>query len=120
MCRAWYRPGPSTATIQQTCGKACRLLRRAQQQKDERKANLAGVRVLDRARKKKQRALGVAGKGAEPPMSRAGLGAQSLAAIERIVDKLGQEQRMSRAGLRRRLTHVALEEIARAVVAPGT
>jgi hypothetical protein len=36
-------------------------------------------------------------------MSRAGLSAEVAGAIEEIIEKLGQAERMSRAGLRRRI-----------------
>jgi hypothetical protein len=120
VCRNWYLPEPPAAAMQLTCGKACRLLRRGVQQKKRREEAPAAVRALDRARKQKQRALEATGRGSGPPMSRAGLGAPGRAAIERIVEKLGQDQRMSRAGLRRQLTRLSLEEAARAAAAPGT
>jgi alcohol dehydrogenase class IV len=68
------------------------------------------VRQLERARKRRQREAAKAG--TRPPMSQAGLSEQACAAIEEIIDKLGQAQRMSRAGLRRQLRRLALSEMA--------
>jgi hypothetical protein len=53
-------------------------------------------------------------------MSRACLSAQARAAIEEIVKKLGQEQRVSRAGLGRRLRRLSLGEWGRAGAESGT
>jgi len=39
-------------------------------------------------------------------MSRAGLSAEAASAIEEIIEKLGQAERLSRAGLRRRIRHL--------------
>jgi hypothetical protein len=39
-------------------------------------------------------------------MSRAGLSAEVTGAIEEIIEKLGQAERLSRAGLRRRIRHL--------------
>jgi hypothetical protein len=118
MCRDWYVPEPSVAKTQMTCGKACRLLRRGAQQKALREANVAAVRALDRARKRKQRARKAVAKGVGPPMSRAGLSADICASIEEFIDKLGHAQRMSRAGLRRALHRFCLGEKGRAEVQP--
>jgi hypothetical protein len=45
-------------------------------------------------------------------MSRAGLSAEVAGAIEEIVEKLGQAERLSRAGLRRRIRHLLAGTIA--------
>jgi hypothetical protein len=84
------------------------------------------VRKLDCARKRKQRererqrALETTAEGFGPQMSRACLGAPARAAIDEALEKLGQDQRMSRACLRRRLTRIALVEEARLAAVPGT
>ena len=107
-CRCWYRPAPSTAKTQKTCGKKCRLRRRGKQEKARREADLPAVRKLERARTRchRERQATPEGTGLEgtgPPMSRAGLSAEVAGAIEEIIEKLGQAERMSRAGLRRRI-----------------
>lgn len=113
-------PEPSVAKSQMTCGKKCRLLRRGAQQKKRRKDDGAVVRALDRARKRKQRAREGAAKGLEPPKSRAGLCAEDRALIEEIMEKVGHDQRRSRAGLRQALRRFSLGGRARAGVQPGT
>lgn len=42
-------------------------------------------------------------------MSRAGLSAEATAAIEEILEKLGQAERLSRAGLRQRIRRLFLD-----------
>src|SRR6266536_5076488 len=102
-CRCWYRPAPSTAKTQKACGKKCRLRRRGKQERSRREADLPAVLELERARKRRHRGRQAALAGTGEPMSRAGLPAQSSEAIEEIVEMLGHAQRMSRAGLRRRI-----------------
>lgn len=119
-CRDWYRPEPSVAKTQMTCGKKCRLLRRGAQQKKRRDEDGAAVRALDRARKRRQRDREAAAEGIGPPMSRAGLCAEDREWIEEIIEDLGRDQRVSRAGLRRALRRFSLGERARAVAHPGT
>ncbi len=113
-------PERSVAKTQMTCGKKCRLLRRGAQQKKRREEDGAAVRALDRARKRKQRVREATAKGIEPPMSRAGLSTEVRARIEEILEELGHDQRMSRAGLRRALRRFSLGGTARAVAQPGT
>ena len=119
-CRSWYVPAPEAAKWQKTCGKECRLLRRAKQAKAQREADLPAVRALERARQRRHRARQADTQGANPPMSQAGLSAQASEAIEEIVEKLGQAQHMSRAGLRRQLHRFALGETARMEAKTGT
>jgi hypothetical protein len=45
-------------------------------------------------------------------MSRAGLSVEAVAAIEEIIEKLGHAERLSRAGLRRRIRHLFAGTIA--------
>ena len=97
-----------------TCGKKCRLRRRAKQEKAHRKADLPAVLKLERTRKRHQRERQAASAGTGPPMSRAGLSEQASEVIEEIIEKFGHAQRMSRAGLRRQLRRLAVGEIARA------
>jgi hypothetical protein len=56
----------------------------------------------------------------EARMSRAGLSAQDAEAIEEIVEKLRQEQRASRAALRRQLRRLSLGESTSALAELGT
>jgi hypothetical protein len=44
-------------------------------------------------------------------MSRAGLSAETADSIEEIIEKLGQADRLSRAGLRRRIRVFSLERL---------
>ena len=60
----------------------------------------------DRQRRHRDRERDSAG--VSPPMSRTGLSAQAAEAVEEIIEKLGQEQRLSRAGLRRQLRRFSL------------
>ena len=53
-------------------------------------------------------------------MSRTGLSAQASDAIEEIIKKLGQAQRLSRTGLRRQLRRLSLGEPASAGLETGT
>jgi hypothetical protein len=107
-CRSWYTPAPSTGKTQKTCGKKCRLRRRGKQEKARRAADLPATRKLERARKRCQRERqatleGTSLKGTNLPMSRAGLTAEVAGGIEEIIEKLGQAERMSRAGLHRQI-----------------
>lgn len=108
-CRSWYRPAPSATKTQKTCSKACRLRRRAKQEKARREADLEATRRLERERQRRHRE-----RKAEAvecaQMSRAGLSAKAREALEEILVKLGHEQRMSRDGLGRRLRRLALGE----------
>jgi len=97
-----------------TCGKKCRLRRRARQEQVRRKAALPAVLELERARQRHHRARQVASAGTGPPLSRAGLSAQASEVIKEIIEKLGHAQQLSRAGLRRRLHRLVVGEIARA------
>jgi len=102
-CRTWYLPAPSAATTQRTCSKKCRLRRRAGQEKVRREADLANARADERDRQRKHRARNREESGADPPMSRAGLVAKLYGVVEEILEEVGQAQRLSRAGLRRRV-----------------
>jgi hypothetical protein len=53
-------------------------------------------------------------------MSRAGLGAEVAAGIEEIIEKLGQADRLSRAGLRRRIRRLFAEMTVFQQAAVGT
>jgi hypothetical protein len=117
-CRRWFRPAPSASKTQKTCSKECRLARRAKQERARRGADLAHSRRLERERQRRHRE--VAQRRAGAPMSRAGLSAQASDAIEEIVAKLGQAERLSRDGLRRQLRRFALGEAAWAGGKTGT
>lgn len=53
-------------------------------------------------------------------MSRAGLSVQVVSGIEEIIEKLGHADRLSRAGLRRRIRRLFAETTAFAQAAVGT
>ena len=53
-------------------------------------------------------------------MSRAGLSAEVTVAIEEIIENLGQAERMSRAGLRRRIRHLFAGTVEIAAAQVGT
>jgi hypothetical protein len=72
---------------------------------------LKGARRLERERQRRHRERRDAEAGAGAPMSRAGLTAQVRGAIDEILARLGQEQRMSRDGLGRRLRRLSLGEL---------
>lgn len=102
-CRRWYVPEPSAATTQRTCSKGCRLRRRAKQEKVRREADLAGARADERERQRLHRARKREETGADPPLSRAGLSLKLYGVVEEILEEVGQAQRLSQAGLRRRV-----------------
>jgi hypothetical protein len=97
-CRCWYMPAPSTKNTQKTCGKRCRQRRRAKQEKARRAVALLDARESERMRQREHRGRKRAMAGTTPPMSEA---------IEEIMEKLGQAQRLSQAGLRRELFRFA-------------
>ena len=107
-CRGWYTPKPSASQTQKACGGKCRLRRRGKQEKKRRAADLAAVREDDRDRQRRCRDRERESAGVGPPMSRTGLSAQAAEAVEEIIERLGQEQRLSRAGLRRELRRLSL------------
>ena len=110
-CRKWFVPAPSAAKTQKTCSRECRLRRRAKQEKARRAADLANARTDERERQRKHRERKLEEQGADPPLSLAGLSVQLRDAIEEIVEDLGQAQRLSLAGLRRRLRRIALKTL---------
>ncbi len=62
-------------------------------------------------------------RGSDPPLSRTGLPAEVRAAVEEILEELGQAQRLSQTGLRRRVRRKALQtlgEIPWGAADPGT
>ena len=75
----------------------------------------AAERERQQSRRRRQAAAG-----SGPPMSRAGLSAEVTGAIEEIIENLGQAERMSRAGLRRRLRHLFAGTVEIAVAQVGT
>ena len=124
-CRCWYTPALSTAKTQKTCGKKCRLRRRGKQERSRREADLPAVLKLERARKRRHRERQATLEGTDLecaglPMSRAGLPAQSSEAIEEIIEMLGHAQRMSRAGLRRRIRRLFAGRVEFAAEQVGT
>ena len=121
-CRAWYRPHPSTAKMQKTCSAECRSRRHARQAKARRGAAPGEFRAAERECQRRRRAQreSATGAGAGPPLSRAGLGAEVAARIEEIINKLGHADRLSRAGLRRRIRRLFAEATAFQQSAVGT
>lgn len=110
-CRSWYIPEPSAVGTQRTCSRKCRLRRRAKQEKRRREADLINARADERERQRKHRARKREEGGADPPLSQAGLSAQVLVAVKEILEELGQAQRVSQAGLRRRVRRSALKTL---------
>jgi len=74
-------------------------------------ADLANARADERERQRKHRAQEGAEKAADPPLSQAGLAAQLSRVVEEILEELGQAQRLSQAGLRRRVRRNALKTL---------
>jgi hypothetical protein len=68
--------------------------------------------VDERERQRKHRARLREEQGVDPPVSRAGLVAEVRAAVEEMLEKLGQAQRLSLAGLRRQVRRDALKILA--------
>jgi hypothetical protein len=118
-CRDWYVPKPSASLTQKTCGKQCRLRRRGKHAKRRRALDVAAAREVDRDRQRDHRDRERAA-GESPPMSRAGLSAEAADAIEEIVEKLRQAQRLSQAGLRRQLRRLSLGKPGPATQKTGT
>jgi hypothetical protein len=102
-CRRWYTPDPRAKRNQKTCGKQCRLHRRAKQEKARRDADLTNARAADQQRQMQWRARKHRVGQKERALSQAGLSAQTTEIIEIIMNKLRQEQRLSQAGFRRLL-----------------
>ena len=105
-CRKWYVPKPSAVKTQKSCSTKCRLRRRARQERARRAANLANARADERVRQAGHRAQKGEEKGHESPLSQAGLSVQLRDAIEETTKELGQAQRLSLTGLRRRLRRI--------------
>jgi hypothetical protein len=84
----------------------CRRRRRAQQEKSRRAEDLLSARLDDRLRQSahRQREREKARSGR---VSQAGLSAQVTESIEEIVEVLRHAQRLSQAGLRRRMLRFA-------------
>ena len=108
-CRSWYAPAASTAKFQKTCSKKCRLRRRGKQAKRRREANLANARADERERQCKHRLQEHDKSAPGPALSRAGLPAKVLDCAEEILANLRQAERLSRAGLRRRMRREVLK-----------
>ena len=110
-CRGWYVPEPSAATTQRTCSRSCRLVRRARQEKVRRAADLTAARADERDRQRLHRARKGDVARAGPPMSRAGLWWELTGIVEEILEEVGQAQRRSQAGLRRRVRRNVLKTL---------
>lgn len=107
-CRDWYAPEPSASLTQMTCSVKCRLRRRAKRERKRRAENPSAAREGERERQRHHRERVSAGE--SPQMSLTGLSGQAAEAIDEIIEKLGQTQRLSRAGLRRQLRRLSLGE----------
>ena len=110
-CRDWYAPERSAVRTQRTCGKKCRLRRRARQEKRRREADRTNARADERERQRKHRARKRAEEGADPALSQAGLSAKLCGVVEELLEELGHAQRLSQAGLRRRVRRNALKTL---------
>jgi hypothetical protein len=64
-----------------------------------------------RHRERERDTLAADARGPDPPLSLTGLSVQVLETIEQTVDDLGQAQRLSLTGLRRRLRFIALKNL---------
>ena len=110
-CRSWYVAAASAAKFQKTCSKECRRRRRSKQAKRRREADLASARADERERQRKhrrqEREEGATGR----PQSRAGLPAKVLESAEEILASLRQAERLSRAGLQRRVRRELLKTL---------
>ncbi len=111
-CRAWYEPKPSAAKTQRTCSKPCRRRRRAGQERLRRAADLSNARADERERQRQHRAgLRAPKEAADGLLSQAGLRAQLSGIVEEMMKELGQAQRLSLAGLRRRVRRNVLKTL---------
>ena len=110
-CRKWFVPAPSAAKTQKTCSRKCRLRRRAKQEKARRARDLANARTDECERQRTHRERKREKQGADPPLSQAGLSVQLRDAVEEIIEDLGQAQRLSLTGLRRRLRRIAMKTL---------
>jgi len=110
-CRKWFVPAPSAAKTQKTCSRKCRLQRRAKQERARRAANLENARIAERERQRSHRERKREKQGADPPLSQAGLSVQLRDAVEEIIEDLGQAQRLSLTGLRRRLHRITVKTL---------
>jgi hypothetical protein len=109
-------PAASTAKTQKTCSKQCRLRRRARQERERRTAELEDARQDERERQRRHRqrvrqALATQAGSSALPLSLAGLSSQLLESIEQIVETVGQAQRVSLAGLCRRIRRIAVKTL---------
>ena len=118
-CRGWYTPKPSAAATQMSCGRKCALARRGRKKKARREEDLYGAREAERERQRVHREAR-RNSGTGEAMSRPSLSAQAADAIEQIIKKLGQEQRLSRTCLRRELRRLSLGEPGPAAQEAGT
>jgi hypothetical protein len=116
-CRRWYAPFPSAHVHQKTCGKGCRLRRRAEQERVRRAEDPARARSQERER---QRAHRGRSDGSAGRMSRAGLPMELVDLIERIRRDWGQELTVSLAGLSRDLRAWYVDKARLAAVGTGT
>ena len=89
-----------------TCGKECRLRRRAKQEKARRASNLPEARAADRERQRQHRRHQATAPEGQP-LSQAGLVVQLAEKIGEIIEKLEQHQQVSQAGLRLQLHRLA-------------
>jgi hypothetical protein len=74
---------------------------------------LENARADERERQRNHRAGKGEKNGADPPLSLTGLSVQLLAAVEEIVEELGQAQRLSLTGLRRQARRIAWKTLSK-------
>jgi len=108
-CRCWFHPKASARRHQKTCSEKCRRERRGKLARQRRQADPEHFRELEAGRQRRRRARLRAEAGAGPPVSRAGLDPQAAEILDDFIEKLGQREQLSRAGLRRGLRRVGLE-----------
>lgn len=128
ICRSSYRPDPRAQLTQKTCSAQCRRKRRQRAAKRRRSKNLEAYRSAERKRQQRQRsrartanAKNVTRAKAQPArdaaqpardpgrLSRAGLDPQLSRLIEKIIDSVDKQLRVSRADFERELLEIIEE-----------
>ena len=113
-CRRWFRPEASALKSQRSCGRLCRLRRRAADGNRRRRADPEASRVDERARQQTCRARKQA---AGVDLSRTGLPSQFAEPIDDFITLLGQAEARSRAALRRHLKRVLAARLVASAIA---
>jgi len=120
-CRCWFEPAATATQHQKVCSPECRKARRNGRARERRGQNLEGYRKGERDRQREHRAearrkappsdeAAEAPPGPAPPrVSRAGLGAELLEIVEKVLEYLDTEVSRSRTGLRRQVMKILQE-----------